>query len=227
MLNRSRLTRAIPVFSLFLLCGLLFPFFAGCAGTRGDPRDAGGGLFALLCARDADFTAVFPSETNLGDEVVCAGKRRGDRVVLTVVSPERSAGAEVTLVLPSGDGTEFSVSLSGPGFPAPAAVDPAAARFLTDLVSLLCLPAENGPSALPEEDPGIADPLRVSLFVPALRRGEGETLLRSDGRGLLALSPEGIPVYAECADLGGTRRIVRFSEYVFIEAEKQSEDLIS
>ena len=218
MLNRSRLTRFfIPCLSLVLLTGLLLPLVSGCARTRGEGRD--GGLFALLRARDADFTLVFPSETNLGDEVVCAGERRGERVVFTVISPERSAGASVTLLLPSGDRTDFSVSLSGPGFPAPAAVDPAAARFLTDLASLLYLPPEDGASAVSEAASVRAEPspVRVSLFVPAIRRGEGDTLLRSDCHGVLALTPEGIPVYAECADLGGNRRLIRFSEYAFSE----------
>ena len=218
MLIRSRFLRYASIFASVLI--LVLP--SGCSADPGEgPR---GDLFSRIRSRDAAFTLVLPSATNQGEDLLCAGERSGDRVVLAAVSPERSAGLTAEITMPGADPLSWSdprnwtVTLTGPGFPSPAPVDPEAALFLRSVCSLLYGPEEPG------SDRGTSElPLKVSLYVPAVGKsgsGEGEEILLSDGRGTLVLSPDGMPVRLICADLGGNRRTVRIEDYRFEDGQK-------
>ena len=225
-----RITALLLLFSALLSAvAAVAAVAAGCA--RGEKPFPGGDLPTRSAAADASFTVVFPSATNLDEDVRCAGEKRADGAVLTVVSPERSAGIVIGLrLLPDGGG--FAVSVSGPDFPEPAAIDPAAARALTDvfaaLYALRSLHAADGNGdAAPggTDDADDADDTAVFAadagLLPAVRRLEGdggeETAFLFEGGARLIVCADGLPVRVECPDAAGVLRTVVFEEYGFIQ----------
>ena len=165
-------------------------------------------LPAVTAARDASFAAVFPAAYEGGEEVRCAGIRAGDTVTLTVTEPARMAGLTVTL-REDGEGG-YRTEISGPDFPAPAPVDPAAARALTDVFVLLY---GTDSRAVPGGDGGAED---VSLFVPTVSRSGEETVFRY-AAGTLTFDGAGMPSRIACRDLAGGERIIVLEDYVMEE----------
>ena len=180
---------------------LCFAFAAAsCASGELSP-DAD--LPAAAAARDASFTAVFPAAYGGGEDVRCAGTRAGDTVTLTVTEPERMAG--VTLTLRAGEDGGYRTEISGPDFPSPAPVDPAAARALTDVFVLLY--GADAPSVPDPEDAA------ASVLLPAVSRSGEETVFRY-GRGTLVFGADGMPARVSCRDMTGGERTIFFEDYV-------------
>ena len=183
-----------------VLCLLLCASSCG-AGELAPDAD----LPAAVAARNASFTAVFPAAYDGGEDVRCGGIRSGDTVTLTVREPARMA--DVTVTLRQEDGG-FSAQISGPDFPAPAPVDPAASRALGDVFFLLY-----GADArsLPLGDSPAED-----LLLPAVSRRGEETLFRYPA-GTLVFDGSGLPARVLCRDMAGGERTVFFEDYVMEE----------
>ncbi len=207
-------------FFLFLLAAALL---TGCArGGTSHPS----GLLAETAASDASFTVVFPSAANLDEDVRCAGEKLPDGVTLTVLAPERSAGLVVTLALRE-DGEGFAVSVSGPDFPDPAVMDPAAARALTDIFAALYGPGISSDGSAVRQEYGGVYRTGAGGILPTVRRiGDGnegkagkakeETAFLFPSGAQLVFGENGLPVRVECPDLSGSLRTVVFEEYRLI-----------
>ena len=207
-------------FFLFLLAAALL---TGCArGSTSRPS----GLLAETAGSDASFTVVFPSATNLDEAVRCAGEKLSDGVTLTVLAPERSAGTVVTLALRE-DGEGFSVSVSGPDFPDPAVMDPAAARALTDVFAVLYGSGISSDGSAVRQEYGGVYRADAGEILPTVRRigGENEgkageekeeTAFLFPSGAQLVFGENGLPVRVECPDLTGSLRTVVFEEYRLI-----------
>ena len=184
---------------------------ASCAAGDGEGAGFPGKDRAdLITSSDASFRVRFPAAYSGGEDVVCSGIRSGNTVTLTAEQPGRIAGTVFTLTMAD---TPFSVSVSGPDFPAVMPVDPAAARALTDVFSLLYDPeSRRAGGAVPDPEPDGREEEAVALFVPAVRRIGEETAFRCD-TGNLILGPDGLPARAECPDLSGAFRTVFFEDY--------------
>ena len=205
--------RARTVFLLFLSAALFLP---SCAAPGPESGFPGSDRAALIASTDASFRIRFPAAYPGGEDVVCSGVRSGDSILLTAEQPERIAGAAFALTM-AGDPDEsgarpFSVSLSGPDFPSAMPVDPAAARGLSAVFSLLYDPEGQRAGGTDPEFGAHSEEAAVFLFVPAVeRRGEETAFLYEAGT--LILSPDGVPARAECPDLSGRTRTVVFEEY--------------
>lgn len=187
-----------------VLCLLLCASSCG-AGELAPDAD----LPAAVAARNASFTAVFPAAYEGGEDVRCGGIRSGDTVTLTVREPARMA--DVTVTLRQEDGG-FSAEISGPDFPAPAPVDPAASRALGD-VFLLLYGADTRTDA--RSIPGEECPAENLLLPAVSRRGE-ETVFRYPA-GTLVFDGSGLPARVLCRDMAGGERTVFFEDYVMEE----------
>ena len=208
----SSLRTAVFLFAaVFTLASCAAGSGAG-SGFPGDDRTA------LIASSDAVFHVRFPAAYSGGEDVCCSGDRSGDTVTLTVERPERIAGVVFSLTMganESGSGARpFSAAVSGPEFPAAMPVDPAAARALTGVFSILYDPdGQRARGAVPDpESGGIASEEAVFLFVPAVERIGEETAFRYE-TGTLILSPDGLPARVECPDLAGRLRTVVFEDY--------------
>ena len=205
-------------FFLFLLAAALL---TGCArGGASHPT----GLLAETAGSVASFTVVFPSATNLDEAVRCAGEKLPDGVTLTVLAPERSAGLIVTLALRE-DGEGFAVSVSGPEFPDPAVMDPAAARALTDIFAALYGPGISSDGSAVRQEYGGVYRAEAGGILPTVRRiggknegkaGKEETAFLFPSGAQLVFGENGLPVRVECPDLSGSLRTVVFEEYRLI-----------
>ena len=184
---------------------------ASCAAGDGEGAGFPGEDRAdLIASSDASFRVRFPAAYSGGEDVACSGIRSGNTVTLTAEQPGRIAGTVFTLTMAD---TPFSVSVSGPDFPAVMPVDPAAARALTDVFSLLYDPeSRREGGAVPGPEPDGWEEEAAALFVPAVRRIGEETAFRYD-TGTLILGPDGLPARAECPDLSGAFRTVFFEDY--------------
>lgn len=204
--------------AVFFLLLTAFFLLSSCAGNGPESGFPGSDRAALIASSDASFRVRFPAAYSGGEDVVCSGIRSGDSIVLTAEQPERIAGLTFSLTMgaePDGSGARpFAVSVSGPDFPNEMPVDPAAARGLTVVFSLLFDPEgqrAGGDRPDPESDAHSAEEA-VFLFVPAVERRGEETAFRY-GSGVLILSPDGLPARAECPDLSGQLRTVVFEDY--------------
>lgn len=204
MIHRANACKLLPLVlaPLFFLasCGADGPVFS---------RD----LRAKIASSDAVFEAVFPPAAPDGADVRCAGTRNGAEVTLTVTGPERLSGFTVTMTRDHGGG--FSVTLGGADFPAPAPVDPKAARALTDVFAILYGDAEE---TSPSPDKSERSAEAAALFLPTAGRigdGEsGETVFHT-AAGDLVCGENGVPVRVVCPDFAGTPRTVLIENYTF------------
>ena len=206
--------RARTVFLLLVSAAVLF--LPSCAAAGPESGFPGSDRAALIASSDASFRIRFPAAYPGGEDVVCSGVRSGDSIVLTAERPERIAGAAFALTMagePDESGARpFSVSLSGPDFPGAMPVDPAAARGLSVVFSLLYDPEGQRAGGTDPESGAHSAEEAVFLFIPAVeRRGEETAFLYGDG--VLILSPDGLPARAECPDLSGRSRTVVFEAY--------------
>ena len=179
---------AVPLLCLF--------FLLSCSRAGGE-----GDLLSRCAASDASFVAVFPPAYEGGEAVRCGGIRSGDTVTLTAEEPERLAGVRVVLTR-TGDGG-YRVEIDGPDFPAPAPVDPRAARFLTDVFVLLYGDGGGGETGSVEA---------ASLLLPTVGRSGEETVFRRP-LGTVVFGEDGAPVRVSCRDMAGRERTVVLEEY--------------
>ncbi len=179
---------AVPLLCLF--------FLLSCSRAGGE-----GDLLSRCAASDASFVAVFPPAYEGGESVRCGGSRSGDTVTLTAEKPERLAGVRVVLTR-TGDGG-YRVEIDGPDFPAPAPVDPRAARFLTDVFVLLY--GDGG-----GRETGSVE--AASLLLPTAGRRGQETVFRRP-LGTVTFGEDGAPVRVSCRDMAGRERTVVLEEY--------------
>lgn len=176
----------------------LLVFLVSCSRGSGG---AEGDLLSRCAASDASFIAVFPPAYEGGEAVRCGGSRSGDTVTLTAEEPERLAGVRVVLTR-TGDGG-YRVEIDGPDFPAPAPVDPRAARFLTDVFVLLYGDGGGGETGSVEA---------ASLLLPTAGRSGEETVFRRP-LGTVVFGEDGAPVRVSCRDMAGRERTVVLEEY--------------
>ena len=188
-----------------LCASLLLRLLAGCAPASASP------LTDRIRSSDASFTAVFPSSLaggltggrNGGEAVVCAGEKTGGTVVLTVVSPSRSAGVRI-----EADPAARTCLLYTAGCAAPIPVEAEAAEAILAPFSLLFEPAPASGSRAP------ARPAALSVFS---RSDDGtETRIESeDGTRALVLSPDGVPLRLAAPDRSGASREITIESWSF------------
>ena len=183
-----------------VLCVILCA--SSCGGGDLSPRSD---LPAVVAARNASFTAIFPAAYDGGEDVRCGGIRSGDTVTLTVREPARMADVTVTL---RREGWGYRAEISGPDFPAPVSMDPAASRALADVFVLLY--GDDARSLPSEDDAG------ENLLLPAVSRSGEETLFRYPA-GTLIFDGAGLPARVLCRDMAGSERTVLFGDYVMEE----------
>ena len=200
-----------------LCASLLLRLLAGCVPASASP------LTDRIRSSDASFTAVFPSSLtdgltggltgnltggltggrNGGEAVVCAGEKTGGTVVLTVVSPSRSAGVRI-----EADPAARTCLLYTAGCAAPIPVEAEAAEAILAPFSLLFEPAPASGSRAP------ARPAALSVFS---RSDDGtETRIESeDGTRALVLSPDGVPLRLAAPDRSGAPREITIESWSF------------
>ena len=195
------LTLTLTGREVFLLVLILLFLFSSCRTAAGARADRGDVLDRLTGA-DAVFTAAFDSALTgngaPGLSVVCAAKKTGGEIVLTVKSPERSAGIVIRCAPAAG---RCTIGIPGSDR---MPVDPQAAASLLSLFAGLC--GAVGPDA--------------SDGFPAWKRSDSGELTEigfPGGDGLypsaLILSEGGVPLGARSVGPDGSPREMRIEGY--------------